>query len=585
MGLNPRKRSIVKILISGLLLSFLWTLIIVSPIVAQTPIPNLSKENRKLRINGGLRLMNDMYAHSGIDPRRDAFQFRAQARLNFNFLGINAPFTFNFSDGNQNFRLPSYTFAGISPKYKIATAHLGDRSLFFSKYTLGNITFRGAGLELRPGKLYFAGMYGRLKRAVAEDLDSRQNLDPSYKRMGYAFKAGYQGEDSKVNFTFFSAKDDEHSIEDPIERAISPQANIVMSLQAYEKITKSINIQGEWARSLFNRDTRAVGLLGQQSFERTLFGLFTPNASYQQGDAYNVKLNYSGQDVGLNLGYERITRGFRTLGAIFFNNDLENITAGMNKAWVNGKLILALNGGIERTNLDEFESEKTNRIIGSANLTYTPALQWTYNAQYSNFQNSTKLRANNNLELFIDSIFLAQVTQTASLSATHLMGEKGDEGSLSALLSYQHANSIIEDEISEDQNSDFWYAAVIYRAAQKEHFGWGTSLSMNRSSFDNIASTYITPSFLADYSLLDGKLKMDSNLSFNYITQADNQTMLLNLGLGTNYAPHPSHHFRLSANIIQQFGSGEAIKGFFESYINLSYGYKFKSGQASKKRL
>lgn len=561
---------------------FFIGLMLLSPdFTGQSITPDFSKNNRSLKINGGLRLMTDLYAYSGIAPRRDAFQFRAQARLNLSAFGINAPFALNFSEGNQTFKLPSYTFTGISPTYKIATVHLGDRSLLFSRYTLGNITFRGAGLELRPGKFYVAGMYGRLKRAVAGDLDAIQNLDAAYKRMGYGVKAGYQGDNSKLTLILFGADDDENSIENPI--ALAPSTNVVASIQAYQKLTKQININAEWAHSLFNKDKGAIALTEPMNFGKTYGGLFTPNASFQAGDAFNSKINFNTKTFGWNLGYERITRGFRTLGAIFFNNDLENITTGFSKTFNEGKLNIAVNGGLERTNLDEFVAEKTSRIIGSANLNYTPSINWNYSAQYSNFQNSTKLRATNNLELFVDSIFLAQVTQSASFTATHMMGEKGDEGSFTGLLSYQNANSIIEDEISQDQNSNFWYGSLLFRSSRKKDFGWGASLSVNRSTFDNIASTYITPSFLVDRSFFDEKLMADARFSVNYVSQLSANTLLLNFGLGLSYEINDDNTLSLTSNIIQQFGDKDMIKGFFESYINLTYGYKFKKEAFNKK--
>lgn len=565
--------------LSCVLLSFLTNLSF-----SQNVIPKFGKEDRSLKINGGIRLMSDIYAYSGIAPRRDGFQFRVQARLNLSLLGIEAPFAFNFSEGNQNFKLPSYTFTGISPKYKIATLHVGDRSMFFSRYTLGNITFRGVGLELNPGKFYVGGMYGRLRRAVAEDLDGRQNLDPSYKRMGYAVKAGYAGEKSKLALILFGANDDENSILQPTNMIISPNSNMVASIQAYQKISNRININLDWAHSLFNRDTRAVSISDEGGFSRTYGGIFSPNASFQEGDAFNTRLNYSGKNYGINFGYERITRGFRTLGAIFFNNDLENITAGFTKSWLKGKLNLAINGGVERTNLDEFVAEKTARIIASGNLNYAPSEKWNYSAQYSNFQNSTKLRAVNNQELFVDSIFLAQVTQAATFTATHMMGENGNGGSITGMLSFQNANSIIEDVITEDQKSNFWYGSMIYRAPQKETFGWGASLSVNRSTFSNITSTFITPSFLADKSFLNEKLKTDARLSVNYISQVDDSKVLLNFGLGAQYEINKDNNLRLSSNIIQQFGSGTNEKRFFEAYINVTYGYKFRRNGIKKKQ-
>ncbi len=543
---------------------------------AQNVIPKFGKDHRKLQINGGVRLINDFYASSGIDPRRDLFQFRLQAKLNLQAFGIRAPFTFNFSDGNKQFRLPSYTFTGISPTYKIATLHIGDRSMFFSKYTLGNITFRGLGLELRPKKFYLGAMYGRLRRAIAEDLDARQNLDTSFKRMGYGVKAGYHGQNSKISFILFGAEDDVNSIETPVLSPISPNSNTVVSIQGYQKITNKINITAEWAHSMFNKDTRAVALSDEPGFSKTLGGLFQPNASFQQGDVYNAKINFTAKKFGWNLGYEKINRGFRTLGAIYFNNDLENITAGFNKSWLKGKLNMAVNAGLERSNLDDFVAEKTNRIIGNLNLAYQASTKWNHNLQYSNFQNSTKLRALNNQELFVDSIFLAQVTQTASYTTTHLMGNNGDKGSITGILSFQNASSIIEDEISEEQLSDFWYSSLMYRAPQSDNFGWGATISYNRSSFNDVVATYITPSLLVDKSFFDKKLTTDIRVGVNYISLNDTNSALLNFGLGATYQVNKDNTLSLSSNIIQQFGSGETIKGFFESYINLTYGYRFK---------
>ena len=185
----------------------------------------------------------------------------------------------------------------------------------------------------------------------------------------------------------------------------------------------------------------------------------------------------------------------------------------------------------------------------------------------------------------MDSIFLAQVTQAATFTATHLMGEKGDGGSITGMLSFQNANSIIEDVIAEDQTSNFWYGSAIYRAPQKETFGWGASLSINRSTFSNISATYITPSFLADKTFLNDKLKTDARLSVNYISQVDDSKILLNFGLGAQYQFNKDNNLRLSSNIIQQFGSGDNGKRFFEAYINVTYGYKFRRSTKKKKKI
>ena len=130
----------------------------------------------RLNITGGIQLNNQLYSSTGIDARRDNWQWGIRANLNLSFLGMSAPFSVAFSDANTNYRLPSYTFVGLSPTYKWATLHLGDRSLAFSRYTMSGISFRGVGFTLEPGRWYASGFYGRLNRALSSDLDAVGDL-------------------------------------------------------------------------------------------------------------------------------------------------------------------------------------------------------------------------------------------------------------------------------------------------------------------------------------------------------------------------------------------------------------------------
>lgn len=99
---------------------------------------NFKKTN--IGVGGGLNLNSTFYSSNSINPRRDPFAWSVMANVNLSLGGINAPFSFIFSDGNQRFSLPSYAFTGISPTYKWATLHAGDRSMYFDRYTLSLAT-------------------------------------------------------------------------------------------------------------------------------------------------------------------------------------------------------------------------------------------------------------------------------------------------------------------------------------------------------------------------------------------------------------------------------------------------------------
>ncbi|MEO0735019.1 MAG: hypothetical protein AAFZ52_19430, partial [Bacteroidota bacterium] len=151
-------------------------------------------QDRAVKISGGLGFGAQMANISNIPARFDDLDWSLRAQLNVDLLGVNLPFSAFISDRNRLYNLPSYQFVGVSPRYKWATLHAGDRSLNFNPYTFSNQQFRGIGTELTPGKWRVAGMYGRLNRLQLGDFNARQDLEVSYRRMGWAGEVGYQNE-------------------------------------------------------------------------------------------------------------------------------------------------------------------------------------------------------------------------------------------------------------------------------------------------------------------------------------------------------------------------------------------------------
>jgi hypothetical protein len=88
---------------------------------------------------------------------------------------------------------------------------LGYRNIQFSPVTFDGQSFRGAGLELNPGKLRFAGFYGKLNRKVNEDTTSGQFMVPRFSRIGYGAKIGVGTSANYFDLIYFHAKDDSSS--------------------------------------------------------------------------------------------------------------------------------------------------------------------------------------------------------------------------------------------------------------------------------------------------------------------------------------------------------------------------------------
>ncbi|MEM9529174.1 MAG: hypothetical protein AAGA31_21365, partial [Bacteroidota bacterium] len=484
-------------------------------------------------------------------------------------------------DANENFRLPAYTFVGISPTYKWITAHVGDRSLSFSRYTLDGVTFRGGGLELRPGKFRIAGFYGGLNRALLSDLNAVGNLNGFYERTGWGGKIGYEGERGSINLILFAAADDEENNPFAAENLlVTPLDNKVVSLTGRQQFGKRLTLSAEAAHAITNTDKTAAPLADDElDFSNQLLGLFTPNQSVVTGQAYNLKAFYNFENTGLQAGYERVTRGFRTLGALFFNNDSERITLGASRSLLEGKLNLSANGGLERTNLDDGEAETTDRIIASITANYRPSDTWLFNAGYSNFRNDTKLRGRADLVNPVDSIFLAQVTQSINGMAIRKLGAKERPASLSLVVNHQRANNIINDEVSTDNQTRFTNLALTYAAGNPSSgFQYNVGVATNFTVLGDISTNSLSPSLGLTKVLWNNSLTTQLRTALSFISSPDapeRENSVLNFSFGANYKLKNSQSINLSVIHLNRFGSEQENRNFREWYGTIGYGYRF----------
>lgn len=532
-----------------------------------------------LAITGNLNLINQTYWSSGIAPRRDGLMTMVNAALNFRFLGVSAPFSFSFADQNSQFNLPTYTFVGISPSYKWATLHAGDRSMNFSKYTMNGISFRGAGLELTPGKFQAGFFYGKLNRALANDLTAVGRLNNFYQRNGLGARFAFNDQNASYAINFFSASDEDDAFPlNSLGERLLPTNNMVVSLQGRQRITKKLSLNTELAHSVYNQNRSAPTIdESSRTVANQLLGLFTPTTSFLTGQAYNIGLQYNLKETGLQATYERIDRGFRTLGALFFNNDTENITLGLNRSFLENKLQVFANGGLERVNLDAEELEATNRLIASFNVNYRPNDDWFFSGMYGNFRNDTKLRVQTDLTVPVDSIFLAQVNQSGNLMAIRRFGTDTRPSNLQFMLNHQRAQSVVNDTLVNTADSRFTTAALNFSSGSpSEGLQWNAGLTLNFIELGAIQNQSFAPVFGMHKKLWNNALTLNLNSALSFFQQAGSEnSKVFNLQLGGRYQLRNSHRIGLSAMHINRFGSADALRNFYEWYGQLNYGYSF----------
>lgn len=540
-----------------------------------------------LKIRGGINIFSGFNHISGIDRRRDPFIWRLSANLNFDFMGISAPFAANYSSGNTlysfrfpAYKLPSYQFVGISPTYKWITLHFGTRSMNFSDYTLANHSFSGFGIELKPGRFRLSAMTGRLRRAVAEDLNSLQNFEPVYKRKAWGFKIGYEHKKDHIALILFSAEDDENSIPELTNFSnITPMDNVILGLQGQKTFGKTF-FKFDFGRSAYSRNKTApkVTPVAEAGWLRRIGGLHTARISSGYDDAFKI-----GTGLNLNFGtlefnYERVGPAYRTLGALFFNNDFENFTVKLAGQFLDKKLSIQTNTGLQRNNLTGLKLQTNNRFVGSINTSYFPNQSWNYNLSYSNFQTTSKLSTVSIPFVQVDSIVLAQVSQQANFSVTHTTGKQSN--AIWMLMGgYYTSNSIIDDEIQADQKTVNYQSSLHFTYLfPTSKWMVSTAILGNLGKLPGSDILTISPSFTVGKSFLNKKLKLNTTLAYLalYLNGTDTNNIFTSR-LGINYQVTKKQKLGVGfqlANRQQKSGLNNPT-GFTEANIRLNYGYRF----------
>ncbi len=547
-----------------------------------------NKIKGKPTISGGIAAqMSSNYAQ-GIPERTTPFNWRLNANLNLQWLGMNIPLSAAFSNGATvyNYQLPSYSFYGISPTYKWATLHLGDRSMNFSKYTLNGQSFKGVGAELKPGKFRFSGMYGRLRRADASDFNSLQNLDTYYKRNAWAFKAQYDNGTDALGLTLFKAVDDPNSIPPlPDTSAIHPQENFVMSVLAKKKMGNTVQMEVEYALSAFTRSTDNPIQENENRLFRTFAGLFQPHIGTRYNSAIRSTIGFNVKSTTVNLNYERVNPGYRTLGSLYFNNDLENLSISSAFSVLEKKLSISGNIGVERNNLSYQETNSSNRIISAVNATYAPNPQANFNLSYSNFRNTNKLRTLTNPIFPVDSIVLALVNQNISLSSIHQLG-KTKSSSLSAMFSYQQANNIQNEEVLEEQNTKYYTGNLSFsHTSPQSKTTLSASLMGNYGVLSISELLTLAPALTVSKPLLKEKLITSSTLSYTSVyTDQVFTNQIITWRTNFRYQLPKKHQLSLNLNLINRKtkAANSELPEFTEIRANLAYSWSFSSKKVKK---
>ncbi|MEQ8926947.1 MAG: hypothetical protein RLO81_14095 [Fulvivirga sp.] len=521
-------------------------------------------QSKPIEVSGGLSLSNIIYAADGIDQRRDPYTYFASGNVTLSLYGWSVPFSFAFSNQNSSFQQPFNQY-GLHPTYKWITGHIGYTSMSFSPYTLNGHLFLGAGVDLEPtDKLSISAMYGRLQKAIQPD-STNESVLPAFYRTGFGLKTSYGSASDNVTFIFFSATDDENSLNYvPESLEVLPRENLVLSLGGSKTIVPNLILKAEIATSALTRDKRAASY---ESSSKNIFstGIFNQKQSTGYYNAYNVGISYAFSAFSVGAGYERIDPGYETLGAYFFNNNLENITANANTSLFSGKVNVGVNAGLQRDNLDGEKVSSMSRFVGSMNVGYTPSNRLNIAVNYSSFNTYTNIRSQfqdiNQLTPYdnLDTLNFTQISQSINSNVNYMLStNEARRQNINVNITYQNAADE-QGGVEQNSGSQFYMFNAAYNLSiVPSNTSFTLAFNYSKNEAAGLNSTTLGPTLGVNKTLLDKKMRTGLSVSLNN-AYTNNQLVnrVVNYRLTGSYALKKKHAFNVSAVALNRTTVGE----------------------------
>jgi hypothetical protein len=554
---------------------------------------NLDKigEENPVTVTGGMSSNFVVNNSIGQPQFRDPFNWVLSGNVTVNILDVSLPFTFSFSNAGNSYSQP-FNMTALHPTYKNWKTHLGITSMNFSQYTYSGLNFAGAGVEYSPEKWKFKAFGGRLKKAIEFDPTANNTNFISYKRMGFGFSTAYKAKNWGTELIIFKAYDDATSLQYAHKNPqLTVRDNVVVSLISEARLFKVLQLKAEIASSLLTRDV----LLTDDSFKTPFYsGLVRGNQTTEFSNAYNASIDYRKKAFGIGVKYERIDPEYSTLGAIYFNNDLENITLNPTVSLFKSKLNLALSAGYQRNNIENTNASDNKRWIGSANLSAQIIEGLSFNASYSNMSSFTKRnpQADPFFTQFGDTLNYYQVSQNISSSLAYSFGDSLRQ-SMNLTGSFAQSQNItgrLDDagafglNVDQDTSSvpvDVYNAMFGHRLQFKSGLSLGWTFNANHSIALGNTNSYIGPGLNIGKTLLDKKMRLSVATTYNRQFQnASLSNHVLNFRTSLRYSPEwwDKKYGKLSMSVNGNFTNRLPVIGTTKNQnlmIIANIGYQF----------
>jgi hypothetical protein len=542
------------------------------------------KTKKPWKFSGGINASTVFYtgnAGSGREP----FNYFINGNVAFSMYGVSLPASFSFTNRgfSYQYKFPNLpNRLSLHPKYKWITGHIGGVAMTFSPYTLSGHQFSGVGFDLSPkGNWKYSMMYGRMQKAVEWDTASRSTL-VSYRRRGAGAKLSYSKGKLRLGGSVFYAADDVNSLQlKPDSLQVYPQQNTAVSIEAALPVVKNLVLQTEIGVSALTRDMRAPKYTDsvQRTWLQKILGVNMATNFYK---AVKAQLNYTIGSSSMGVGYERIDPGYKTLGAYYFNNDLENITVNFAQSLFKGKINFSGNVGYQRDDLDKDKSGGTHRVVSAFNLNYNASAKFTTALSYSNFQTFTNVKPQfqyiNQLTPYdnLDTLNFHQLSQNANLNVNYVLGNNKDKPqNLNLNFSFQDAFDEQGGIVSKGNASQFYNFAGSYsRTNVKKGMNIAGAFNLTYNTIGKNEILTLGPTVMASKQLFSNKVKTSGSVSYN-ISKPDTgeKTQVMSFRMNAGYVFRKKHNFSLTGVGMVRSTQGKGSQHDLTATVTYNYNF------------
>lgn len=532
---------------------------------------NLAKA-KPVSLHGGLNLSSTFYGGRGVSERQAPFSWVASGSATLDVYGVQMPFNFIYATNNRQITQPFQRF-GLSPYYKWAKLHLGHRNYYFNQFVTAGQPIFGVGIELNPKKIRFGAAYGRM--AKAEFIDStRANFagQPSvFERKGYSIKLGLGSERNHVDLNWLKAKDDMTSLPPSVlsDRNGKPAENVALGVSSQFRFGKWLIWSLEAAGSAYTRDLTSKSVEISDSFKliKKAAGIFQPYFSSQLLTAGETSLRFIFGKSSVQVAYRRVDPDYKSMGAFFFQNDVEQYTISPNFVFLQNKVILAGSIGVQHDNLLGQKLFTSKRLIGNANLAWRPSNAFSANLQYSNF-GLTQTRFT---DLVQDSLQLRLVNQNIGANLQWSFLKEDGRMQVIALSTNYQGTQDASPSTGGIGNLNAFFGSLMYTYVLPQNqlnlFG---GINLTNNAFSNGKTSFYGLTVGADKGFFKNLLSVRSSASY-FIQNSTSSTggSTLNARLGLVWRVTKGHSLVLNGNFVN------LPSGRQEWFGTASYGLSF----------